>query len=356
MQAESNETQTAIADFRAEVKSEADETQALFDAKTPALVEGREAVETVEKFSFLNGTTAQVIDGDYGPRQIVFFRGAVPIQSLILEYDDRGNLVLVTPQFWTPALLDTRAIWLDASDSASIAASGGYVTRWASQLDPEWDARPFDIGFASDSRPKTGVATINGLNAISFDNVDDDLFTYKNGVRRALADVAQGVTYPAETAFFVGRRNAPATSHWLSPGAGGNRSFTPFVTKVGANVMALNVSPVVIEYNNYPPAFPSVALFSFSVDSSAPRSEMRVNGVEVASTTSPVTLTAGRQDGIGGTATAGGSGDDLGEVLVLREVPDELTRQKIEGYLAHKWGLAGELPSNHPYKMAPPGV
>lgn len=29
-------------------------------------------------------------------------------------------------------------------------------------------------------------------------------------------------------------------------------------------------------------------------------------------------------------------------------------RQKLEGYLAHKWGIAGKLPSSHPYKNSPP--
>ena len=29
-------------------------------------------------------------------------------------------------------------------------------------------------------------------------------------------------------------------------------------------------------------------------------------------------------------------------------------RQKVEGYLAHKWGLTGNLPSDHPYKLYGP--
>ena len=29
-------------------------------------------------------------------------------------------------------------------------------------------------------------------------------------------------------------------------------------------------------------------------------------------------------------------------------------RQRIEGYLAHKWGLTGDLASGHPYKTAAP--
>ena len=42
------------------------------------------------------------------------------------------------------------------------------------------------------------------------------------------------------------------------------------------------------------------------------------------------------------------------EVIVLHETANETTRQKLEGYLAHKWGLAGSLPAAHPYKSVAP--
>jgi hypothetical protein len=29
-------------------------------------------------------------------------------------------------------------------------------------------------------------------------------------------------------------------------------------------------------------------------------------------------------------------------------------RQRVEGYLAHKWGLTANLPADHPYKNAAP--
>ena len=35
---------------------------------------------------------------------------------------------------------------------------------------------------------------------------------------------------------------------------------------------------------------------------------------------------------------------------------DAVSRQKVEGYLAHKWGVAGNLPANHPYKASAPTV
>ena len=44
----------------------------------------------------------------------------------------------------------------------------------------------------------------------------------------------------------------------------------------------------------------------------------------------------------------------VGEIIWLSGVPSDEDRQKIEGYLAHKWGLAGNLPSDHPYKHAAP--
>jgi len=45
---------------------------------------------------------------------------------------------------------------------------------------------------------------------------------------------------------------------------------------------------------------------------------------------------------------------DLGEILLFRNVLSESRRQKIEGYLAHKWGLTANLPASHPYKALHP--
>ena len=39
----------------------------------------------------------------------------------------------------------------------------------------------------------------------------------------------------------------------------------------------------------------------------------------------------------------------MGEFIVLNSTDLE-DRQKLEGYLAHKWGLSHNLPTAHPYK------
>ena len=44
----------------------------------------------------------------------------------------------------------------------------------------------------------------------------------------------------------------------------------------------------------------------------------------------------------------------LAEILILDGVPSTDDRQRLEGYLAHKWALTGSLPADHPYKSAAP--
>jgi hypothetical protein len=43
----------------------------------------------------------------------------------------------------------------------------------------------------------------------------------------------------------------------------------------------------------------------------------------------------------------------FGECILCEDVTTT-TRQKIEGYLAWKWGLAANLPGGHPYEFGPP--
>ncbi|MEL0098090.1 MAG: DUF2341 domain-containing protein, partial [Opitutae bacterium] len=45
---------------------------------------------------------------------------------------------------------------------------------------------------------------------------------------------------------------------------------------------------------------------------------------------------------------------DLGELLIFNTALSDSDIQKIEGYLAHKWGLYQNLPSSHPYSLGAP--
>ena len=41
-------------------------------------------------------------------------------------------------------------------------------------------------------------------------------------------------------------------------------------------------------------------------------------------------------------------------MIILDGVPSTSDRQRVEGYLAHKWLLTGSLPADHPYKSTAP--
>jgi hypothetical protein len=43
----------------------------------------------------------------------------------------------------------------------------------------------------------------------------------------------------------------------------------------------------------------------------------------------------------------------MAEIILTTDIPFP-TLQIIEGYLAHKWGLTGNLPGGHPYKTVAP--
>jgi hypothetical protein len=42
----------------------------------------------------------------------------------------------------------------------------------------------------------------------------------------------------------------------------------------------------------------------------------------------------------------------IGEIIIYQGVLSTTQRQQIEGYLALKWGLQSNLPTNHPYSQS----
>ncbi len=47
---------------------------------------------------------------------------------------------------------------------------------------------------------------------------------------------------------------------------------------------------------------------------------------------------------------------EIYELILVDGALPEADRWKMEGYLAHKWGIEGRLPSDHPYRDAPWGA
>jgi len=76
-----------------------------------------------------------------------------------------------------------------------------------------------------------------------------------------------------------------------------------------------------------------------------------LNGTQVDTGTGSGTIGGNKNIKFNKYAQVGDS--DWGEAL-FTENPSQGDSDKIEGYLAHKWGLTTDLPSNHPYKTIAP--
>jgi hypothetical protein len=85
------------------------------------------------------------------------------------------------------------------------------------------------------------------------------------------------------------------------------------------------------------------------------------NGLSQDFTSSATTAVASNHftvSGLGG-STSGCTGGcqanlELAELVVLYSALLSPERERLEGYLAHKWGIAAKLPADHPYKDAAP--
>ena len=104
-------------------------------------------------------------------------------------------------------------------------------------------------------------------------------------------------------------------------------------------------------------------LLGATLDTSTGSALLYLDGVDEAGDTVSADLPAASLYPIqtGGQTVSGGVigvsvPQDFAELLVFRSALSTADRQKIEGYLAHRWGTADALPDDHPYKAAPPQV
>lgn len=97
---------------------------------------------------------------------------------------------------WTPAALPSLSLWLDASDSATITASGGSVSQWN---DKSGAGNHVTQGTSS-MQPTTGTTTLNGLNVVSFDGTDT-------------MRTANGACNSAKITFFIVAKDDPGGNY-----------------------------------------------------------------------------------------------------------------------------------------------
>ena len=218
---------------------------------------------------------------------------------------------------WTPADIDT-ALWFDAADASTIIESGGDVSQWNDK------SGNGDNAIWSGSKPTYELGAFNGKDSIYFDGTD------------------------------------------LLQISGFNLDLSPFtIIFVGEGVLSS------AGLNNIPRFYFNNSNISYFYSSTAGWAEDRtkrllswsfdgVNSHTIhRNASSTATATQAATSGLVNDYVIGRGGSNYSdgrfcEYIVLRRNATTAERQKLEGYLAHKWGLTANLPADHPYKTAVP--
>jgi hypothetical protein len=198
------------------------------------------------------------------------------------------------------------------------------------------------------------AAELNGLDVMRFDGSNDRLVT-------ANAALHSG----AWTAFAVAKRSGSTGTHlilcqdrylvsgsrvaqYLRADAGTPQSVS-FNTAV--NVFSASGSATVTNWNLLGAVRSTSQITLFA--NGAAGTPTAITGTAA---TANIALTIGALQNNATTGFEFFFGGDIAEIVMLPSDANTFTRQRIEGYLAHKWGLEGSLPSDHPYKSAPPTI
>jgi hypothetical protein len=248
---------------------------------------------------------------------------------------------------WTPYSTAMHA-WYDASDVGSIIQSSGAVSQI---YDKSGNGRHI-VQASAPNQPTTGAATLNGLNLISGDGVAKYL-SYTAGGSPVLwggnfgiymVVVINNATHTVQGGPFCLKKET-ATYVQIDP------NDAVFTGSMRATTIISGTNPAVFTggpYNNS-----NRILCVHNIDGGT--NIAYVDGVQRASQTNAATnwgprtiylLTNNNQG-----AFFNGS---LGEFIITNSDTSLATRQKIEGYLAWKWNLVGNLAGGHPYKNSPP--
>lgn len=245
---------------------------------------------------------------------------------------------------WTPAEITT-ALWLDAADSDTITLNGSNVSQWDDKSGNNRDV----LQGTSSAQPGYATAAQNNLNTLTFDG-GDFLGTAANFP----------LTGNAEFSIFVAYRKGSTNTEGCLLGWGNginalgavglyNDGSLSLWAYAGGNSFSINSIGVstdyIMGYTKRPGAI--------NATSAAWR-----NGADDATsghqTTTPNITAEPLRVGQWASYTLNRLIGSVYEVIVLPVEADTDTRQRIEGYLAWKWGLEANLPSDHPYKSVAP--
>lgn len=248
-------------------------------------------------------------------------------------------------ELWTPANMTTLA-WYDADDATTITESSGAVSQWD---DKSGNARHI-------SQLSAGLKPTYTTGQIAFDGTNDYLFNtspfmYANGeinifiVCSVFADtdkriISEGSSTDGDPIYAV-------------------QTINPVGDKLSARIRndsGTNLSTGVALSSAS--AFDDTKkLYQWGDNGSQLSGRVNSDDLQTSAYTRSGTLTLDRFS-VGAllrSSSASHANIDVNEIVITSNLVDS-SREIVEGYLAHKWGIEASLQSGHPYKSSAPTV
>lgn len=261
------------------------------------------------------------------------------------------------PVTWTPAKLDT-ILWLDAADEGSLTPftnEFGQISQWTdkSTLGTNHAIMPVEASrpaYTVDAKPSGRRAvrfTSSGGTYMTADSVVNSLnsgsYEAYMVVRFDLLDVVQRVfRSAADLPSFASEEFAWGGSDFQYAGTG------------------LTGDPNVFELGSFFGSYPVAgqpSLFRMAYDRlSGTYGSMNMTANGYIGFEDVLALRGDKGNYLTFTLSSPSAGltGFLYEIVFFSSVLNDSNRRRAEGYLAHKWGIAGNLPGGHPYKLKSP--
>jgi len=278
----------------------------------------------------------------------------IPSGSSILSPSGKAGVSSLPAPAWTPDQLTSLEAWYDADDATTITESSGSVS--------QWDDKSGNAGHATQSsgtlQPTLVAAELNGLDVLRFDgsndtldldssldlirNVGDVSVFYVSKISASAADLTYHSVFACTTSDVAKARLLAGT-------------YGKDYTLAGRRLDSDGFSP----HTNHVDRSGDWVICEADFGYSAATRDLYIDAENVLADTA-VQGTGNTSDTDSTYANIGSLNvnnywyGDIAEIAVVIGGITETERDKMEGYLAHKWGLEANLPGGHPYKSSAP--
>ena len=257
-------------------------------------------------------------------------------------YADEMQLAISgsTNAAWDPSSITTR-LWLDMDDQTTFTSSSGNVTAIA---DKSGNNNTFN---AASGSTLTAVNTAqNNKNILRFDN-NSDATSY-----RSIAFSSTAV----HKWFFVVKVTASDSHDALVTFTKSNPTLQMILFNLSGNGVFSGdwyMNPGTHLTGNSTNLLNQWVMLSIELDVPNTRATASLNATAYNTNVTQSGLSTMGTGSVRLNDYQNNADSDWGEVIFTEDVTQS-NSDKIEGYLAHKWGLTADLPSSHPYKTSAP--